>query len=73
MSSIINLHILNFVGEGVIEMKSNEVNGSSRDGEANVTLLRKIADEFAATVSWSAQNGSALYKTHYTLNQGKRV
>ena len=54
-------------------MKANEVNGSSRDGEANVTLLRKIADEFPATVSWSASNGSAIYKTHYTLNQGLNI
>lgn len=67
---ICQVTVRNDLGEGVIEMKSNEMAASSQDGEANVVVLRKLADEFPAEVAWSAQDGDALFNTHYTLNKG---
>ena len=46
------------------------MNSSTEDGEANITVLRKLSDEFPAEVAWTSRNGDAFYPTHYLQNQG---
>ena len=59
-----------FTGEGLIEMSSDKITGSSEEGEVLLKINRKSGNAFPAEVSWSAQDGDALFGEHYDLNSG---
>ena len=58
-----------FAGEGLVELRSREVTGVSDDGNATVTVLRKLGHDFTTEVSWSTRDGDAVEGDHY-LSEG---
>ena len=58
------------IGEGTIEMLSEQVTSSSEDGEVFVPVVRKMGSSFPAKITWSCVDGDAVFGDHYNLNEG---
>ena len=56
----------------MIELRSREMTCTSDDGDAAVTVLRKLGSNFPAEVQWSTQDGDALAGSHYQSKTGER-
>ena len=59
------------LGEGYFEVESEHVTCPSEDGEAVVVVVRKGGNAFPAVVTWSVDDGDAVFGKHYSLNEGK--
>lgn len=51
-------------------MKSRNVTCCSEDGQATVTVARKLGHDFPGVVQWKTENGDAISGVHYEANLG---
>nr|XP_018671881.1 G-protein coupled receptor 98-like isoform X2 [Ciona intestinalis] len=59
------------VGEGVVEMRSHDTTCMAEDGEAEVTIVRKMGHDFGAEVAWLVEDEDAVRGKHYEGEGGR--